>query len=124
MVEKISEIPVTLGDVSESIFGGVNTKNSLLHRLALPEEGGSDSYYLCEGLCKPVFIEPELVYPYVSGAFSEKFAFRSSPYRFMLPYELSGKEKERIQCYSTQRTQNKIPYGLWENYRIQKRILP
>lgn len=95
MVEKISEIPVTLGDVSESIFGGVNTKNSLLHRLALPEEGGSDSYYLCEGLCKPVFIEPELVYPYVSGAFSEKFAFRSSPYRFMLPYELSGKEKKK-----------------------------
>jgi len=46
IVEKICEIPVTLGDVSESIFGGVNTKNGLLHRLDLPEEGGSDSYYL------------------------------------------------------------------------------
>jgi hypothetical protein len=26
IVEKICEIPVTLGDISESIFGGVNTK--------------------------------------------------------------------------------------------------
>jgi hypothetical protein len=96
IVEKISEIPVTLGDVSESIFGGINTQNGMLHRLALPEEGGSDSYFLCEGLCKPVFLEPELVYPYVSGSFSEKFAFRPSPYSFMLPYELSnnGKKKE------------------------------
>ncbi len=92
IVEQISEIPITLGDISENIFGGIITQNGLLHRLALPEEGGSDSYYLCEGLCRPVFIEPEIVYPYVSGAFSEKFAFRPSPYRFMLPYELSAAE--------------------------------
>jgi len=95
IVEKICEIPVTLGDISESIFGGVNTKNGLLHRLALPEEGGSDSYYICEGLCRPVFLEPELVYPYVSGIFSERFAFRPSPYRFMLPYELSDKGRRK-----------------------------
>src|SRR5512139_3912170 len=95
IVEKISEIPVTLGDVSESIFVGINTQNCLLHRLTIPEEGGSDSYYLCEGLCKPVFLEPELVYPYVSGAFSEKFAFRPLPYSFMLPYELYNKEKKK-----------------------------
>jgi len=96
MIEQICEIPVTLGDVSESIFGGVNTKNGLLNRLVLPEEGGSDSYYLCEGLCRPVFLEPELVYPYVSGLFSEKFTFRPSPYSFMLPYDFSdeGKRKE------------------------------
>lgn len=96
IVEKIREIPVTLGDVSESIFGGVNTKYRLLHRLALPEEGGSDSYYLCEGMCKPVFLEPELVYPYVSETFSDKFTFHPSPYGFMLPYELSegGKRRE------------------------------
>lgn len=93
IVEKIREIPVTLGDVSENIFGGIKTNNSLLHRLVLPEEGGSDSYYLCEGLCKPVFLEPELVYPYVSGTLSEKFAFRPSPYRFMLPYELFDRGK-------------------------------
>ncbi len=96
IVEKICEIPVTLEDVSESIFGGVNTKNSLLHRLLLPDEGGPDSFYLCEGLCKSVFIEPELVHPYVSGAFSEKFTFRPAHYSFMLPYELSdeGRKKE------------------------------
>ena len=94
IVEKICEIPVTLADVSESIFAGVSTKNGLLHRLALPEESDSDSYYLCEGLCKPVFLEPELVYPYVSGAFSEKFAFRPSPYLFMLPYKFSEDKKE------------------------------
>jgi hypothetical protein len=94
IVEQICEIPVTLGDISESIFGGIITQNGLLHRLALPEEGGSDSYYLCEGLCRPVFVEPELIYPYVSGAFSEKFAFRPSPYSFMLPYELSATEKK------------------------------
>jgi len=95
IVEKICEIPVTLEDVSESIFGGVSTKNGLLHRLVLPEEGESDSFYLCEGLCKPVFLEPELVYPYVSGAFSEKFTFRPSPYSFMLPYELSDEGKRK-----------------------------
>jgi hypothetical protein len=84
IVEKICEIPVTLEDVSESIFEGVSTKNILMHRLLLPEEGGSDSYYLCEGLCKPVFSEHELAYPYVSGALSENFTFLPSTYRFML----------------------------------------
>jgi hypothetical protein len=59
-----------------------------MHRLRIPEEGGWDSYYLCEGLCRPVFVEPEIVYPYVSGTSSEKFAFNPSSYRFMLPYEL------------------------------------
>jgi hypothetical protein len=91
IVEKVCEFPTTLEDISESIFGGISTKNGLLHRLAVPEESDSESLYLCEGLCKPVVLESELVYPYVSGAFSEKFAFNSSPYRFMLPYELSGK---------------------------------
>lgn len=95
IVEQICEIPVTLGDISESIFGGIITKNGLLHRLALPEEGGSDSYYLCEGLCRPVYIEPEIVYPYVSEVFPEKFAFHTSPYCFMLPYELSDAEGKK-----------------------------
>jgi len=95
IVEKICEIPVTLEDVSESIFEGVTTKNILMHRLLLPEEGGSDSYYLCEGLCKPVFSEHELAYPYVSGALSENFTFLPSTYRFMLPYELSGEGKKK-----------------------------
>lgn len=91
IVEKICEFPTTLGDISESIFGGISTKNSLLHRLTVPEENDSESFYICEGLCKPVVLEPELIYPYVSGAFSEKFAFNSSPYRFILPYDLSDK---------------------------------
>jgi hypothetical protein len=65
-----------------------------MHRLLLPEESGSASYYLCEGLCKPVLIEPEIVYPYISGTFSEKSA-RSSPYRFMLPYELTEGDKKK-----------------------------
>lgn len=95
IVEKICEIPVTLEDVSESIFAGVSTKNIMMHRLLSPEEGSSDSYYLCEGLCKPVFSEPEIVYPYVSGAFSNQFAFRPSPYHFMLPYELPDKGKSK-----------------------------
>jgi len=91
IVEKIRELSTKLGDVSESIFGGISTKNGLLHRLAVPEGSDSDSLYLCEGLCRPVILEPELIYPYVSGIFSEKFAFNPSPYRFMLPYELSDK---------------------------------
>lgn len=91
IIEKICEFPITLGDISESIFGGISTKNGLLHRLTVPEGSDSESLYLCEGLCKPMILESELIYPYVSGAFSEKFAFNSSPYRFMLPYELSDK---------------------------------
>lgn len=91
IVEKICEFPITLGDISESIFGGISTKNGLLHRLTVPEGSDFESLYLCEGLCKPIILESELIYPYVSGAFSEKFAFNSSPYRFMLPYELSDK---------------------------------
>lgn len=96
IVKQIFELPTKLGDISESIFGGISTKYGLLHRLAVPEGSDSDSLYLCEGLCRPVFLEPELIYPYVSGIFSEKFAFNPSPYRFMLPYELSegGKKKE------------------------------
>jgi hypothetical protein len=91
IIEKICEFPITLGDISESIFGGISTKNGLLHRLTVPEGSNSESLYLCEGLCKPMILESEIIYPYVSGAFSEKFAFNSSPYRFMLPYELSDK---------------------------------
>ena len=60
IVEKICEIPVTLEDVSESIFAGVSTKNIMMHRLISPEEVSSDSYYLCEGLCKPVFSDLKL----------------------------------------------------------------
>lgn len=90
IVKKICELPTALGDISKSIFGGISTKNGLLHRLAVPEGNDSDSFYLCEGLCKPVILEPELIYPYISDSFSEKFALNSSTYRFMLPYELSG----------------------------------
>ena len=95
IVEKICTIPVTLKDISKSIFEGISAKNILMHRLLFPEEDISGSYYLCEGLCKPVFSEPEIIYPYVLGAFSEKFAVRPSPYRFMLPYELSEELKRK-----------------------------
>ena len=82
-IKKICTLPVTLKDISESIFEGVSTNNILMHRLLIPGEYDSESYYyLCEGLCKPVFSESELIYPYVSGAFSEKFAIRPSNYRF------------------------------------------
>jgi hypothetical protein len=63
IVEKICTIPVTLKDISKSIFEGISAKNILMHRLLFPEKDGSESYYLCEGLCKPVFLEPEIIYP-------------------------------------------------------------
>ncbi len=87
IVKKSCIIPVILKDVSKSIFEGVSAKNILMHRLLFLEEDISESYYLCEGLCKPVFSEPEIISPYASGAFSENFAVLPSPYRFMLPYE-------------------------------------
>ncbi|MDY0129274.1 MAG: hypothetical protein RBR63_03680 [Methanosarcina vacuolata] len=123
IVEKIYEIPVTLGDVTESIFEGINTKNSLLHRLYLPEEGGSDSYYLCEGLCEPVFIEPELVYPYVSGASSEKFAFRPSPYRFMLPYELSMEKKKEYNVIPPEELKTRFPMAYGRILEFKEKFL-
>jgi hypothetical protein len=70
-----------------------------MHRLLLPEEDDSGLFYLCEGLCKTVFSETEIVYPFVSGDFSGKFALSSLPYRFMLPYDLydrGGKKESRI----------------------------
>ena len=95
IIEKICTIPVTLKDISESIFEGVSAKNIMMHRLLFPEEDSSEPYYFCEGLCKPVFSESEIIYPYVSGSFSEKFAVRPSQYRFMLPYEPSDGIKKR-----------------------------
>jgi hypothetical protein len=95
IVEKICEIPTTLDDISVSIFEGLSTKNILMHRLRLPEEDDSGLFYLCEGLSKPVFSEPEIVYPYVSEEFSGKFALSSSPYRFMMPYEVHGRGKTK-----------------------------
>lgn len=95
MVEKICEIHTTLDDISVSIFEGISTKNILMHRLRLPEEDDSGLFYLCEGLSKPVFPEPEIVYPYVSEEFSGKFALSSSPYRFMMPYEVPGRGKTK-----------------------------
>lgn len=111
VVEKICEFPITLGDISESIFGGISTKNGLMHRLTVPEGGDFDSLYICEGLCKPIILEPELIYPYVSGAFSEKFAFNSSPYRFMLPYELSD-NGDRKECRIIPPEELKVRYPL------------
>ena len=46
IVEKIDTVPVTLKDISKSIFEGVSAKNILMHRLLIPDEGGSESYYL------------------------------------------------------------------------------
>ena len=113
IVEKICELPTTLGDLSESIFGGISTKNGLLHRLAVPEGSDSDSLYLCEGLCKPVILEPELIYPYVSGIFSDKFAFNPSPYRFMLPYELSVDNRKECRIIPPEELKARFPltYG-------------
>ncbi|MCQ1536106.1 hypothetical protein FTO70_10530 [Methanosarcina sp. KYL-1] len=90
IVEKISEIPLTLDDISEDLFGGVSTNNGFLHRVGLPGKNDPADMYMCEGLCVGVNIEPELVYPYVSGALSGKYAVRSSPQGFMLPYSFSG----------------------------------
>ena len=110
IVEKIGTVPVTLKDISKNIFEGVSTENILMHRLLIPEEGGSESYYLCEGLCKPVFLEPEIIYPYISGAFSEKFAVHPSPYRFMLPCELSdGIKKKKYKIIPTEELKFKFP---------------
>lgn len=95
IVENISEIPITLEEVSESVFEGVSPKNGLMHRLYLPEERISNSVYFCKSLCKPVFLESELVYPYVPVAFSEKLAFHPSPHSFMLPYELAGEDRRK-----------------------------
>lgn len=90
IVEKILETPLTLGDISEDVFGGISTNNTFLHRVGLPGKNDPQSMFMCEGLCVGVNIEPELVYPYVSGILAGKFAVRSSPYGFMLPYEFSG----------------------------------
>ena len=109
IVEKICTIPVTLKDISKSIFEGISAKNILMHRLLFPEEDGSKLYYLCEGLCKPVFLEPEIIYPYVSGAVSEKFAVRSSPYRFMLPYGLSDGIKKEYKIIPPEELKLKFP---------------
>jgi hypothetical protein len=120
IVEKICEIPLTLNDIAESIFEGVSTNNILMHRLLLPEEDDSGSFYLCEGLCKSVFSEPEIVYPYVSGEFSGKYAFSSGPYRFMLPYESSDKYKSkdyRIIPSEELKTRFPMAYGRIQEYK-------
>ena len=52
IVEKIREIPVTHGDISESIFGGINIQNGLLHSIH-PYAGdmnSEDSYTLLNAL--------------------------------------------------------------------------
>jgi hypothetical protein len=122
IVEKVCEIPLTLDDVSESIFEGISTKNILMHRLLLPEEDDSGSFYLCEGLCKSVFSELEIIYPYVSGEFSGKFAFSSAPYCFMLPYELSEKCKTKnYRIIPPEELKKKFPmaYGRIQEYKNQ-----
>ncbi|HIH73802.1 MAG TPA: hypothetical protein HA306_00390 [Methanosarcina sp.] len=121
IVEKICEFPTKLGEISESIFGGISTKNGLLHRLSVPEGSESDSLYLCEGLCKPVILEPELIYPYVSGPFSQKFAFNSSTYRFMLPYEMSGKNKKEFKIIPPEELKSRFPmtYGRILEFKSQ-----
>jgi|GEM_PF-4009434 hypothetical protein len=40
IVKKNGTIPITLKDISKSIFEGVSAKNILMHRLLFPEEDG------------------------------------------------------------------------------------
>ncbi len=96
LVEKIRETPLTLGDISEDVFGGISTNNILLHKVGFPGKNDPQAMFMCEGLCVAVNIEPELVYPYVSGTLAGKFAVRSSPYGFMLPYEFSGSGVRKV----------------------------
>jgi hypothetical protein len=116
IVEKISEIPLTLGEISEDVVGGVSTNNGFLHRVGLPGKNDPEDMYMCEGLCIGVNIEPELVYPYVSGSFPGKFAVRSSPYGFMLPYSISGNGL-RKECHVLQPSELKEKYPL-AYYRV------
>lgn len=116
IVEKISEIPLTLGDISEDIVGGVSTNNGFLHRVGLPGKNDPKDMYMCEGLCMGVNIEPELVYPYVSGSFPGKFAVRSSPYGFMLPYLISGNGlKKECRVFQPSELEKQFPLAF---YRI------
>lgn len=46
-----------------------------------------ESRYMCLGLCRPVKVEEELVYPYASGTASAKYALPPARFHFLLPYK-------------------------------------
>lgn len=90
IIEKISKISNTLDDVSADIFCGINTDSEYLHKLSLSEGGSSETPYKCMGLNKEINLEQELVYPFIDSALSNEYAVHSSPYCFMLPYEIKA----------------------------------
>lgn len=51
-----------------------------------PQEEAS---YMCLGLCRPVKVEEELVYPYVNGAASARYVLPPASFHFLLPYRSS-----------------------------------
>lgn len=92
IVERLSKIPRTLEDLSIEIFEGVPSTNDFLHKVSLSKENCTDAPYVCRNLLRNVNIEQELMYPYMDGALSNEFDVHSSQYRFMLPYEILGRD--------------------------------
>ncbi|MFY1112181.1 MAG: hypothetical protein AB3K77_10945 [Methanosarcinaceae archaeon] len=121
LVEKIRETPLTLGDISEDVFGGISTGNIFLHKVGFPGNNDPQAMFMCEGLCVAVNIEPELVYPYVSGTLAGKFAVRSSPYGFMLPYEFSGSGvRKACRAIPPSELQEKYPLAYYQVMDFKK----
>lgn len=96
-LNRLFEIPLTLADISEDIFGGISTRNDFLHKMSFRGKNDPLAPYMCQGLCRPVNAEEELVYPYVSGTNSCKYAFPPASLHFLLPYEQSGRTLKPVQ---------------------------
>jgi hypothetical protein len=104
IVERLSKIPTTLEDISIEVFEGVPPTNDFLCTANLSREMCTDSASVCRNLqtnvsVEQASIEKELAYPLMDSSPSNEFAINSTPYQFMLPYEIIG-------------------YGIKKEYRI------
>lgn len=93
IVERLSEIPRTLEDISIEVFEGVPPTNDFLQKAGLSSENCTDVSCVCRDSntnvsIEQVSIEKELMYPYVDDSVLNEFTVQSTQYQFMVPYKI------------------------------------
>ncbi|MCQ1536108.1 hypothetical protein FTO70_10540 [Methanosarcina sp. KYL-1] len=90
IIEKVSQIPNTLKDISVDIFCGVSEDRDYLHRVDLSDKNDPEAPCVCRGQDREPNPEEELMYSCIDSNNPGEYAIHPAPYRFMLPYRITG----------------------------------
>jgi adenine-specific DNA-methyltransferase len=119
VLSKINLQSVTLGDVTKKIFQGIPTGNDKIFVLKLLEKRKNASKCFSVSLNKEVFIENDVIRPFLMGKEVKKYEEPSPENIVLFPYEqINGK----ITLMNREKISNQYPL-LWEYLNSNKNTL-